>query len=155
MISNGKYQYIPFLITVFSIISIDLFVVYKPLKGYGLLLGVVIGLVSAIGALLHGNLKNSYFFNKEKHHEGEIINISLAEEVSFLNKASIRETLDQIPENATVIIDAAKTHYIEYDVLELIKEFRDIKAPLKNITCKTIGFKEVYKITNTENVTSN
>ncbi|MCY7311207.1 MAG: SulP family inorganic anion transporter, partial [Chitinophagaceae bacterium] len=66
----------------------------------------------------------------------------------------IRETLDHIPENATVIIDASKTQYIEFDVLGLIKEFRDIKAPLKNITCKTIGFKEVYKISNTENVTS-
>ena len=154
MIRNGKYQYIPFLVTVFSIIAIDLFVVYKPIKGYGLLIGVVIGLISALGAILHGNLKNSYFFHKEKHHEGEIINIHLAEEVSFLNKASIRETLDHIPENATVIIDASKTQYIEFDVLGLIKEFRDIKAPLKNITCKTVGFKEVYKISNTENVTS-
>jgi MFS superfamily sulfate permease-like transporter len=154
MINNGKYQYIPFLVTVFSIIAIDLLVVYKPIKGYGLLLGVVIGLISAIGALLHGNLKNSYFFHKEKHNEGEVIKIQLAEEVSFLNKASIRETLDHIPPNATVIIDASKTQYIEFDILELIKEFSNIKAPLKNITCKTFGFKEIYKISNTAHVTS-
>ncbi len=154
MYYNGKYQFIPFFITVFSIIAIDLFVIYKPIKGYGLLIGVVIGLISAIGALLHGNLKNSYFFHKEKHKDGETINIHLSQEVSFLNKAAIRETLDHIPQNATVIIDASDTTYIEYDVLELIKEFRDIKAPLKNIKCITKGFKETYKISNTENVLS-
>ena len=70
----------------------------------------------------------------------------LSEEVSFLNKASIRETLDSIPENATVNIDASTTQYIDFDVLELIKEFRDIKAPLKNIVCNMLGFHELYKI---------
>jgi hypothetical protein len=32
-----------------------------------------------------------------------------------------------------VIIDASNTEYIDFDVLELIKEFRDVKAPLKKI----------------------
>jgi MFS superfamily sulfate permease-like transporter len=154
MIDNGKYQYIPFLITVFSIIAIDLFIVYKPIKGFGLLIGVIIGLISALGAVLHGNLKNSYFFHKEKHKDGETIQLHLSEEVSFLNKAAIRETLDHIPANATIVIDASDSSYIEYDVLELIKEFRDIKAPLKKINCITKGFKESYKITNTQNVLS-
>jgi len=31
-------------------------------------------------------------------------------------------------------------------VLELIKEFRDIKAPLKNISCILKGFHEQYNI---------
>jgi MFS superfamily sulfate permease-like transporter len=154
MIRNGKYQYIPFLVTVVSIIAIDLFVVYTPIKGYGLLIGVVIGLISAAGAILHGNLKNSYYFHKEKHTEGEVINIHLSEEVSFLNKASIRETLDHLPENSTVIIDASKSQYIEYDVLELIKEFRDIKAPLKQIKLELKGFKEKYRISNEANISS-
>ncbi len=83
-----------------------------------------------------------------------MINIHLSEEVSFLNKASIRETLDHLPENSKVIIDAKNTKYIDFDVLELIKEFRDIKAPLKNISCTLSGFKEVYKIENESNVQS-
>ena len=134
MIKNGKYQFIPFFVTVGVIFAIDLFGVYKPLKGEGLLVGVIAGLIAAFGAILHGNLKNSYFFHKDKHHEGDMIKIHFSEEVSFLNKASIRETLDHIPENSRVIIDASNTKYIDFDVLEIIKEFRDIKAPLKNIT---------------------
>ncbi len=154
MFSNGKYQYIPFMVTVVAILAIDLFGVYKPVKGEGLLIGVVAGLIAAIGAILHGNLKNSYFFHKEKHHAGDMIKIHLSEEVSFLNKASIRETLDHIPENSTVAIDASNAKYIDFDVLELIKEFRDIKAPLKNITCDMVGFKEIYKMDNAYNVQS-
>lgn len=154
IIQNGKYQYIPFFVTVGVILAIDLFGIYPPIKGEGLLLGVIAGLVAAMGAILHGNLKNSYFFHKDKHHEGDIIKIKLSEEVSFLNKASIRETLDHVPSNSKVIIDASTTDYIDFDILELIKEFRDIKAPLKSIDCTLEGFREVYKIDNTHNVQS-
>ncbi len=154
MIANGKYQAIPFFITVGVIIGIDLFGIYPPFKGEGLLVGVLAGLIAASAAILHGNLKNSYYFHKDKHHEGDVIKIRLAEEVSFLNKGSIRETLDHIPENSTVIIDASHTEYIDFDVLELIREFRDIKAPLKNINCKLVNFKEKYQIENENNVQS-
>ena len=154
MIKNGKYQYIPFFVTVFVIIGIDLLGLYKPFKGEGLLVGVVLGLIAALGAILHGNLKNSYYFNKEKHHDNDLIKIHLSEEVSFLNKASIRQTLDDIPVDSTVTIDATASRYIDFDVLELIKEFRDIKAPLKNIKCALNGFKEYYKIENQSNVQS-
>jgi MFS superfamily sulfate permease-like transporter len=154
MIGNGKYQYVPFFVTLGVILSVDLFGISPHLKGEGLLIGVVTGLVAAIGAILHGNLKNSYFFHKEQYHTGDVIKIHLSEEVSFLNKASIRATLDHIPENATVNIDASSTKYIDFDVLELIKEFRDIKAPLKNITCNMLSFHESYKMDNAYNVQS-
>lgn len=154
MIKNGKYQAIPFFVTVLVILGIDLFGLYPPLKGEGLLVGVIAGLIAAFGAILHGNLKNSYFFHKDQHNEGDIIKIRLSEEVSFLNKAAIRQTLDHIPENSKVIIDASHSDYIDFDVLELIKEFRDIKAPLKNITCKLEGFQEKYQIENQLHVQS-
>ncbi|MES2646804.1 MAG: SulP family inorganic anion transporter [Bacteroidota bacterium] len=154
MIKNGKYQSLPFFTTVLVIIGIDLLGLYPPLKGEGLLVGVIAGLTAALGAILHGNLKNSYFFHKDQHHQGDIIKIRLSEEVSFLNKAAIRQTLDHLPEDSTVIIDASRTDYIDFDVLELIKEFRDIKAPLKNISCKLEGFQEKYQIENQLNVQS-
>jgi MFS superfamily sulfate permease-like transporter len=157
----GKYQFVPFIVTVIVILSIDLFNIsdfvnngsiivdlFKGLKGKGLIIGVLAGILTATGAILHGNLKNSYYFHKENHQEGDIIKIRLSEEVSFLNKAAVRETLDHMPENSSVVIDASNTTYIDYDVLELIKEFRDIKAPLKNIRLQLMGFKEAYKIEN-------
>lgn len=154
ILKNGKYQYIPFFVTVIVIICIDLLGLYKPLKGEGLLIGVIAGLIAAFGAILHGNLKNSYFFHKDQHHEGDIIKIRLSEEVSFLNKAAIRETLDHIPGNSKVVIDASHTDYIDFDVLELIKEFRDIKAPLKHISCRLEGFQDKYQIENKLHVQS-
>jgi MFS superfamily sulfate permease-like transporter len=154
MYSKGKFQFIPFIVTVGSILVIDLFGLVPALKGEGLLIGVVIGLITAFGAILHGNLKNSYFFHRENHSEGDKITLKLAEEVSFLNKASIRATLDHFPEKSRVLIDATNTQYIDYDVLELIKEFRDIKAPLKNISCELKGFKDVYAISNDTHVIS-
>jgi carbonic anhydrase len=143
MWANGKYQFIPFIVTVLTILAIDLFGIHKPLKGEGLLIGVIAGLIAAVGALLHGNLKNSYFYQTEKHDDGDVIVIKLAEEVSFLNKAAIRQTLDEIVEKSKIVIDATNTKYIEFDVLEQIKEFRDIKAPLKNIQLTLIGFKDL------------
>jgi MFS superfamily sulfate permease-like transporter len=149
MFKNGRYQFVPFIVTLLTILALDLVVVYPPLKGEGLLIGVITGLISAFISILMGNMKNSYRFNKESHHEGDIITIHLSEEVSFLNKANIRQTLNDIPEKSTVIIDASATKYIDFDVLELIKEFRDIKAPHKKIKCSTINFKEIYKMDDT------
>lgn len=146
MFDNGKYQYIPFFVTVIVILSIDLFGIHPPIKGEGLLIGVVFGLIAAFGAILHGNLKNSHYYHADKKDDNTHITLHLAEEVSFLNKASIRKKLDEMPENAFVTIDATDSEYIDFDVLELIKEFKSIKAPLKNINCNLYGFKDVYKI---------
>ena len=154
MFKNGKYQFIPFIVTVVVIIGIDLINVAPALNGKGLILGVFAGIVAAAGAILHGNLKNSYYFHKEKHSEGDTITIHLSEEVSFLNKAAIRETLDRFPKNSTVVINASKSQYIDFDVLETIKEFRDIKAPLRSINLELKGFKDAYKIENDTNVLS-
>ena len=139
---NGKHQFIPFIVTVIAVVFTDL------LKGVG------IGLAVSVIFILRGNMKLAYYFKKESHHEGETIHIDLAQEVSFLNKAAIKQTLAHLPENSKVIIDAANTVYIDFDVLELIKEFRDIKAPLKNIQLSLVGFKDAYHIENQSNVQS-
>ncbi len=142
MFAIGKYQWVPFVVTVIAIVFTDL------------LTGVGIGLMVSILALLYGNYKNSYYFHKEKHHEGEMILIHLSEEVSFLNKASIKLTLEHLPANSTVIIDAYDSQYIDYDVLELIRDFQEVQAGQRNIICKTVGFKDKYNIVNTDNVQS-
>jgi MFS superfamily sulfate permease-like transporter len=152
--NQGKYQYIPFFITVGVILCIDLFGLIPALKGEGLLIGVIAGLLAAIGAILHSNLKNAYFLDKDADKVDGEIKIKLPEEVSFLNKASIRAKLDEIPENSKVTIDAEASVFIDFDVVELIKEFRDIKAPLRNIECHVINFKEIYKINHSHSASS-
>lgn len=138
MFSNGKYQWIPFLVTVVAIVFTDL------------LIGIALGMAVSVVFILRGNIKAPYYFRKEQYHTGDTIRLELAQEVSFLNKASILLTLDHMPENSAVVIDASKTTYIDYDVLEIIREFKDVKAPQKKINVVLTGFKEVYNIPNTK-----
>ncbi|NSL89460.1 SulP family inorganic anion transporter [Chitinophaga sp. Mgbs1] len=137
MFRNGKYQWIPFVATVLAIVFTDL------------LIGIGIGMAVSVLAILRGNMKSSYYFRKEKYQTGDSIRLELAQEVSFLNKASILLTLDHLPNDTTVVIDAHKTAYIDFDVLQTIREFKEIKAPQKNIKVILTGFKEVYNIENT------
>ncbi len=91
-------------------------------------------------------MKLAYFFNKEGHKEGEAIRIDLAQEVSFLNKAAIKQTLAHLPANGRVIIDARDTVYIDYDILELIRDFVNFGSKDKNIQVELQNFKEVYQM---------
>jgi MFS superfamily sulfate permease-like transporter len=134
MWAAGKYQFIPFIVTVIAVVATDL------LKGVG------IGLMVSIFFILKGNLKLAYFFKKEEHNEGETIHIDLAQEVSFLNKAAIKQTLAHLPENSKVVINAAGTVYIDYDVLELLRDFVKAGSKDKNIQVTLLNFKPAYNM---------
>lgn len=143
MWQSGQYQFVPFIITVLAVVFTDL------------LKGVAIGLVVSIFYILRANLRLAYFFHKEDHHEGETIKIKLAQEVSFLNKAAIKQTLNHLPQNSRVVIDASDTFYIDHDVLELIRDFMSTGSKDKNIATSLVGFKSEYKINESHHITSN
>ena len=131
---SGRYQFVPFIITVLAVVFTDL------------LKGVAIGLIVSIFYILRANLKLAYFFKKENHHEGETIYMKLAQEVSFLNKAAIKQTLYHLPSNAKIVIDATETFYIDHDVVQIIKDFVKIGSKDKNIKVELVGFKIEYSI---------
>jgi MFS superfamily sulfate permease-like transporter len=134
MWAAGKYQFIPFIVTVIAVVFTDL------------LRGVGIGLAVSIFFILRGNMKLAYFFKKEAHHEGETIHMDLAQEVSFLNKAAIKQTLAHLPANSKLVINAANTVYIDYDVLELIRDFVNFGSKDKNILVTLKNFSPSYKM---------
>jgi MFS superfamily sulfate permease-like transporter len=135
---KGKYQFIPFIATLLAVVFTDL------------LKGVALGMIISIIFVLRGNLKRAYNFRKDEYAEGDVIHIDLAQEVSFLNKAAIKYTLNEIPANSKVVIDASDTVYIAHDVLDLIQEFTEFKAKEMNIKVKLVGFKEAYELENTD-----
>lgn len=137
-IEKGKYQYFPFLATVIAVVFLDL------------LKGVALGMLISVFFVLRGNFKRAYSFRKEQYHDGDVIHIDLAQEVSFLNKAAIKNTLKNIPENSSVIINAADTVYIAHDVLDLIEEFKEVRAVEENISVNLVGFKNAYNLDNSE-----
>lgn len=134
---HGWHQFVPFAVTVLGVVLTDL------------LVGVMMGLAVSVAFILRENQKSAYFFRREKYHEGDIIHIHLAQEVTFLNKAAIKLTLEHLPPGGYVIIDASETAYIDHDVMELIKEFSEVKAPERGIRLDLVGFKERYKVGNT------
>lgn len=139
---SGKYQFVPFIVTVLAVVFTDL------LKGVG------IGLVVSIFYILRANLRLAYFFKKESHHQGETITMKLAQEVSFLNKAAIKQTLNHLPPNSQVVIDASETFYIDHDVLQLIRDFLLIGSKDKDIQVSLVGFKTEYQMDSSVHVTS-
>jgi len=141
--AQGIYQFLPFIVTLLAVVFIDL------------LKGVAIGMIISFIFILIGNAKKAYFFKRETYHDGDIIHIDLAQEVSFLNKAAIKMTLQNLPDNAKVIIDASRSIYIAHDVLDLIREFKEYGAIAKNIDFGLIGFEKHHKVENSENVTRN
>jgi MFS superfamily sulfate permease-like transporter len=142
MWKSGKYQFIPFIVTMVAVVFTDL------------LEGVAIGLVVSIFFILRANLKLAYFFKKEEYHEGEVITIKLAQEVSFLNKAAIKQTLNHLPDGSKVVIDATDTFYIDHDVVQLVKDFLNIGSKDKNIQVSLVGFKDEYTMEFSNHVSS-
>ncbi|WP_188049877.1 SulP family inorganic anion transporter [Flavobacterium sp. GP15] len=139
---KGKYQFVPFIATLVAVVATDL------------LKGVLLGIIISVIFILRGNLKRAYSFKKEQYVDGDIIHIDLAQEVSFLNKAAIKLTLSEIPENSNVIINAKDTVYISHDILDLIKEFKATRAVDENIKVKLKGFKKAYELENTPELTN-
>ena len=135
---KGKYQFVPFIATFVAVVFTDL------------LKGVALGMIISIVFVLKGNMKRAYNFRQEEYNDGDIIHIDLAQEVSFLNKAAIKTTLAAIPENSKVVINATDTVYIAHDVLDLIKEFKIIRAKDENIKVKLVGFKDAYELENSD-----
>lgn len=127
MIKKGPSQYIPFFTTVFGLIFTDL------------LIGVLMGLVVAIMQILWNNYKIPYHFDPNSYVEGEPVRIQLSEDVTFLNKASIMQTLNHMPDGSHIIIDGSKAKNVHPDVFEIIDDFK-VNAITRDIKLDCVGF---------------
>ena len=130
MWNAGLGQFIPFAVTILGIVFIDL------LRGIGL------GMAVAVVQILWNNYRIPYNIHVEHFSKDEPFRIHLAEEVSFLNKASIQRSLDQLPNDCIVIIDAQKTHTIHPDVIEIIMDFSE-SAPNRGIQVTLEGLEDL------------
>lgn len=126
----GWDQFLPFIITILGIVLFDL------------LIGIGMGMGVAIVYILLRNFQNSHFEEKYIKEKGETIKITLSEEVSFLNKGALMKALDEIPDGKHVIIDGSKSKVIDYDVLEVIENFKT-NAPSRNIDVDTIKIRGI------------
>ena len=107
---RGPDQFIPFIATIMAILLSDLMI--------GVLIGVAVSSVFILRDHYHSSVLKIY-------NRGKITEIVLGENLTFLNKQQVIEALEALPCHAKVLIDGSKTHYIDNDILEVLREFSD------------------------------
>lgn len=122
---KGIDQFAPFIITILAILLTDL------------LIGILIGLVVGLFFVIKTNFHQAFMITQDDKN----FLIILTKDVSFLNKASLRKKLEEIPSNSYVIIDGTRSKFIDNDITETIEDFQET-AKFRNITVeikKTAG----------------
>ena len=109
---SGWRQFVPFIVTVVAIVFTDL------------LIGISLGLAVGIIVILYTSYQNSHFLHmtNEKGQQA-VVNMTLAEEVTFFNKGAIRKQFDEIPEGALLKLDVRQNQFLDYDVVEIMNDF--------------------------------
>ncbi len=132
--SEGRYQFGPFIITVIAIVVTDL------------LIGILIGLATSLAFILYSNYQRPIRTIIENHLGGKVHHIELANQVSFLNRAALDKAFRAVPRDGHLLIDASNTAYLDPDILELIREFRQKTAPAFNVQVSLKGFRDRYRM---------
>lgn len=126
-------QFIPFIITIIFILLTDL------------LIGVSVGLLFAIYFIIQNNFREEFKYTSAVRDGTNSALIKLNSNVTFLNKVEIKKLLDEIPEGTQLTIDGADVNYIDFDVLEIINEFKT-KAKDRDIELTLIDIED-YDVT--------
>ncbi len=129
----GREQFLPFIVTIIAMLFTDL------------LVGVAIGIAYACYFIFKNTYRAGYTL--EVKNEGHIKHFyfNLAINVSFINKKRIKDELESIPNYSVVHIEGSHSVYIDYDVTEIINEFKT-KAHHKHIELHLSGIPDVETI---------
>jgi MFS superfamily sulfate permease-like transporter len=122
----GLEQFIPFCVTLIAVVFSDL------------LTGVGIGL--AVGFMMIMRMNHQSAITVVNDNDQYLIRF--AKDVTFAHKLRFKRALTDLPEGCYVIIDGAGAQFIDFDILEAIKDFlevakgRNIKVEWKNLRSK-------------------
>jgi carbonic anhydrase/SulP family sulfate permease len=130
--SKGPNQYIPFAVTVVGIVATDL------------LIGILVGLSVSIFYILQSNLRSPLRRTIEQTPAGDLVRIELPNQVSFLNRASLSRALHEVPRGGHVLLDARSTYYIDPDVIDMIRDFKEVTDPPFDVVVSLFGFGVKY-----------
>lgn len=134
MFRQGYNQFIPFIVTLIAIVFTDL------------IIGVGIGLAISVAFILQSNIRRPVKQMIEKHLSGDVLHIQLANQVSFLNRVALENTLNKAKPGSHLLLDAESTDYIDPDILSLIRDFMDSTAIARRILVSTRGFEKRFGI---------
>jgi len=105
---EGFWQFVPFLVTIVGLVFTDL------------LTGIMLGMAVAFFEILIFNYQLNFY--REQTSAGSFT-IRLTEHMTFLNKASLKRLLREIPPSSALTIDMSSTRILDHDVREVIEDF--------------------------------
>jgi carbonic anhydrase len=129
MWKDGPYQFYPFIVTLLGIVFTDL------------IIGVAIGLAVSLTFILASNIRRPVDQVMESRFGESINHIQLPEQVSFLNRAALINFFDKTPKDTHLLIDATVSHFIDPDILALIRDYQLVTGPVRGVKVSTRGFK--------------
>lgn len=110
MYAKGNSQFIPFATTILGILFTDLLT--------GIIIGVIVGMLFV--------LKSNYQTAISLTSDNSFYLLRFKRDVSFLNKARVKNTLSIIPDNSYLIIDGTRSNFIDNDIIETLQDFIDV-----------------------------
>jgi MFS superfamily sulfate permease-like transporter len=114
---EGFDRFAPFVATIIGVLATDL------------LVGIAIGLAASFALALRANVQRALTV---AHHDDYYL-LVFRKDISFLGKVQLNHCLKQIPNGATLIIDASRADFIDVDVREAVEAFAQ-EAPQRGIT---------------------
>ncbi|HEY1045988.1 MAG TPA: SulP family inorganic anion transporter [Bacteroidia bacterium] len=134
MYKLGPSQFIPFVVTIVAILATDL------------LKGIAVGMLIAFFIIIRENYRNTFKLLKDDKDSSSAYRMELSDMVTFINKGILLEAFNSYPDGAYLIIDGSKTRHFDHDVLEVIHEFAEHKAALRNIQVTLIDIPKLESV---------
>jgi carbonic anhydrase/SulP family sulfate permease len=128
ILKSSYDQSVPYLVTVVAIITTDL------------LIGVSLGLACAMVVIFRANFKRSFRPHHETYFKTKVVRFELPLHTTFLGRASLLRAFQQLEPNSHLLIDASSTEDIDTDILNLIAELKEVKAPAHGVKVSLRGF---------------
>lgn len=122
MYRSGASQFVPFVVTIAAIVGTDL------LKGT--LIGVVVGLYFGVRAQQRNAI--------EVITSDGRIDVVFHKDMTFLQKARLKEIVRSIPPGSAVVFDRRKVDYVDADIDELLAEYLR-EAPRRAIRAEIVA----------------
>jgi MFS superfamily sulfate permease-like transporter len=126
--AKGNMSFVPFVVTVVSILLTDLLV--------GIMIGMAVGFFYIIKSNFH---KSITLVQIDDNYM-----VRFQQQATFLNKSLLKTVLDELPTGANVIMDLTHCTFMDRDILDIIDDFQ-IRAKEKSMAISFEFLNESHK----------
>jgi MFS superfamily sulfate permease-like transporter len=126
--AKGNMSFVPFLVTVVSILFTDLLI--------GIMIGMAVGFFYIIKSNFHKSITLVQIDNNYM--------VRFQQQATFLNKSLLKTVLDELPTGAYVIMDLTHCTFMDRDILDIIDDFQ-IRAKEKSMVISFEFLNESHK----------